>query len=72
MKRRNWVTKIFNIKENGNLPEGKGRNIFYLSGHVPEVSDFHLQTWKRGLTHCGANYSRLVKTAFILEKMTRS
>ncbi|MCX9082074.1 MAG: thioredoxin domain-containing protein [Candidatus Methanoperedens sp.] len=34
------VTKIFNIKGNGNFPDGNGRNIFYLLKTVPEESDF--------------------------------
>ena len=34
------VKKIFNIKENGNFPDGNGRNIFYLSKPVPDVHDF--------------------------------
>ena len=34
------VEKLFNIKVNGNFPEGNGRNIFYLSKHFNEVPGF--------------------------------
>jgi uncharacterized protein YyaL (SSP411 family) len=34
------INKIFNVKENGNFPDGNRRNILYLSKPVPEVSDF--------------------------------
>ncbi|MFZ3385263.1 MAG: thioredoxin domain-containing protein [Candidatus Methanoperedens sp.] len=34
------VEKLFNIKTNGNFPEGNGRNIFYLSKPFNEVPDF--------------------------------
>ena len=34
------VEKLFNIKVNGNFPEGNGRNIFYLSKPFNEVPDF--------------------------------
>ncbi len=34
------VEKLFNIKINGNFPEGNGRNIFYLSKPFNEVPDF--------------------------------
>ena len=36
---KEYIQNIFNIKENGNFPEGNGRNIFYLKS-VPEASDF--------------------------------
>jgi uncharacterized protein YyaL (SSP411 family) len=37
-KENEYIKKIFNIKEDGNFPEGNRRNIFYLSKSVPEAS----------------------------------
>jgi len=34
------VKKVFNIRADGNFPEGKGQNIFYLSNPIPDVHDF--------------------------------
>lgn len=48
-KENGYIKKIFNIKQNGNFPDGNRRNIFYLSKSVPEVSDFTAANLERSI-----------------------
>ncbi len=43
------INRIFNIKENGNFPEGNRRNIFYLSKSFPEVSGYPAENLERSI-----------------------